>query len=301
MSILNRPAIVTPDDLLLYTGVPNIPKEKADPLTPEERKKGGKRARKVISGVSFVKNGNRKNGRGTWRVEIAKSGPNAKRLHDAFTYDCPTKEEAAFIASMAHRVLKPQFAQACRDGDEKNEPAGPGHYKFFWNNIWNLWKYCRLTTPTGDYLAGAIPGAVEGERRVFVTDWREDIYARLVQAPLFNRRTVYRIRNYEPVQPEVYRTYGSTPDRFKAAVDWTRLSQIVLGESMEIPPARLIGFDYRRDALMGLDVTPIWPGVDIHPEGWIPPLHPESFNSVVALADQYAHHHPYGVTHIKRG
>lgn len=285
---ITRPAIIHPDDLLAYTGDPYLPPERPpeSDLSEGERRKGGRRLRKVISGIrKTMLSGRTKTA--CWRVKISASRK-AGREHGEFIYDCPTREEAAYIAAMAHRKLKPWFAQRCLDGEDGIKPARPGDKHYFWNNIWGLWRYCALTTPNGRFIVGAIPGATE--RKVFITDCNEQIYSRLLQAPLFNRRTVLREKNHEPVQPRVTRVDGP-----KAIVSWTGLSELVLGEKMDINPGTLSGHDFRRATLLGQDTLPIWPHGEGHPEGWIPTMEPEPFNLITPLTPDWAIHHPYGV------
>lgn len=285
----SRPRIMHPRDLLYYTGIPQLPPEKTDKLTAEQRRKGGRPARKTISGVREMpppKKGT-KIPKAQWRALVRGSGAHAKDIHKEFNTLCYSREEAAFIASMAHRVLKPAFARACRTGADGGEPAGPGHRRFFWNNIWGLWKFCRLTTSAGEFIVGAIVGAREDERRVFITDFREDIYARIIRAPLFSRRMVHKQVTLEPVQPEVVRN-----DKGGANVIWTGLSELVLGRKAEITPGVLNGWDYREAALLMENPRPVYPELE---EGWYPPIEPERFNAVVPATPEWAVHHPYGV------
>jgi hypothetical protein len=281
MSTPSEPEVCDEQPLVFYTGVPNIPREKPDRLTPEEREKGGKGARKTISGVYERKVGTRKNRRSCWKAYVMKSTKQG-REHPPFSYECPTREEAAYIVSMAHQLLKPWFAKMCRDGDHDLKPAGPGHRRFFLNNIWGLWKFCRMSTPNGEYILGGLAGG--GARKVFVTDFNEVNYRQLIQAPIFNRRILDRKRNLEPVQPWVAIREDKT-----IRVQWTGLSEIVLGEKVDLPPEILSGIDFRKATLLGENPPPLFP------EGWRPLVRPEQFDAITPLIPDWAGYHPYGV------
>lgn len=278
------PAIHDFEDLIHYTGRPFLPDERPDPLTEKQRKRGGKPARKVISGVRAYIGGTRKTA--TWRARIHKSTKHSRNQHKAFTYDCSTREEAVYIATMAHFKLKPWFFKRCQEGIGKMPPARPGDPHYFWNDIWGLWRYVDMTGVNGDrFIALAIPGV----NRCFCVDYREDIYAALVRAPFFCRGTVKRKRVYEPVQPRTVRT-----PRGGLTVEWTGLSEVVLGEKVNIRPHLLSQFDYRREMLMGKSPPPLFPAPGEYKEGWSPRIEPLRFNAVTPGNKSWIHHHPYG-------
>lgn len=279
------PAIFQFEDLLKYTGTPMLPLERPNYLTPEERKLGGKRCRKTISGVTLYGAGNRKNSP-VWRAKIHGSdGEKSRRHHKAFTYDCTTREEAAYIATMAHKCLKPWFFSMCVHGCKRMNPARPGDKHYLWNDIWGLWRYALVTGDGGErFIAIAIPGSYW----CFITDYREDIYAALVKAPFFCRPTVDKRRVFEPVQPHVV-SAGDGNVRVK----WLRLSEVVFGERVDLPPERLGTFDYRLESLKGnRPRLPFQLSPDI-PHGWTPLIEPIRFNAITPVDPRWAHHHPY--------
>lgn len=298
----NIPAIHEFDDLTLYTGNMTLPFERPE-IRQEKVAKGEKLPNKEISGVTWHKWGSR-SGTPCWRIDVygtcmkkrkvregevdlhpdVKVGERPEPSHPRFTYECQTREEAAYIATMAHRLLKPWFFQQCQRGVGKQAPARPGDSHYLWNDIWGLWKYAMVDGDNGErFFAAAVAGAM----RCFITDCRPDIYAAMVRAPFFYRTTINQHRNLEPAQPHVY-----LDEEGKARVRWIRISEIVLGP--EAPPIGVVntGRDFRAATLRGEKPPLPFKLFPEAPNGWRPLTEPYRFNAIHPIPGE-SRFHPY--------